>query len=116
MAAVIAHTSSLIAFHQIGHLSLLERLFVEIHIPPSMAREAAPTLPDLPSWIQVREPQHPLHSETIAIPIAQKPELLGRSTRMASEVWRDVPLRQIASGSRFGGGTPADGAPADGAR
>ena len=65
MAAVIADTSSLIAFHQIGHLSLLEPLFAEIHIPPSVAHEAAPTLPDLPSWIRIREPTRPLHPEIL---------------------------------------------------
>ena len=65
MAAVVADTSSLIALHQIGHLSLVEHLFADIHIPPSVAHEAAPTLPDLPSWIRVREPKHPLHPEIL---------------------------------------------------
>ena len=63
MAAVVADTSVLIAFHQIGHLSILERLFTNIHIPSSVAREAATTLPKLPSWILLREPEQPIRAE-----------------------------------------------------
>ena len=70
MAAVVADTSSLIALHQIGHLSLVEHLFADIHISPSVAYEAAPTPPDLPSWIRVREPKHPLHRRSSKLPAA----------------------------------------------
>lgn len=63
MAAVVADTSVLIAFHQIQHLSVLERLFTNIHIPSSVAREAAPTLPELPSWVLLREPKQPIRAE-----------------------------------------------------
>jgi len=39
MATVVADTSPLIALHQLGQLSLLQRIFGEIHVPPTVARE-----------------------------------------------------------------------------
>jgi predicted nucleic acid-binding protein len=39
MATVVADTSPLIALHQLGQLSLLQRIFGEIHVPPAVARE-----------------------------------------------------------------------------
>jgi hypothetical protein len=56
MARVVADASVLIALAQIEQLPLLEGLFGEIVIPAAVAREVAPSLPQLPSWIHVREP------------------------------------------------------------
>ena len=65
MAAVVADTSPLIALHQIEHLSVLKSLFVEVQIPPAVAGEAAPSLPELPSWIVVRKLTQPIGSEVL---------------------------------------------------
>jgi len=48
MAAVVADTSPLIALHQLGPLSLLQRLFGEIYVPPAVARKLSPGMPELP--------------------------------------------------------------------
>jgi predicted nucleic acid-binding protein len=44
----------LIALAQIGQLSLLQRLFGEIVIPPAVAHEVSPSLPQIPGWIETR--------------------------------------------------------------
>ena len=49
MATVVADTSPLIALHQLGQLSLLQRIFGEIHVPPAVARELIPGMAELPS-------------------------------------------------------------------
>jgi hypothetical protein len=63
MAAVVADTSPLIALLQIGHLSILKSLFIEVQIPPAVAREATPSLPECPSWLLVRELTKPVGSD-----------------------------------------------------
>ena len=68
MAAVVADTSILIALQQVGLLALLEQLFGRIEVPAAVAREAAPSVPELPAWVQVR---------TLATPLASK--ILGAS-------------------------------------
>jgi predicted nucleic acid-binding protein len=65
MAAVVADTSPLIALHQLGRLALLQRTFGEIHVPPAVARELSPGVPDLPSWIVVRGLAQPIASEIL---------------------------------------------------
>jgi len=55
-AVVVADASVLIALDQIRQLSLLQKLFGGIMVPPAVTREVAPSLPQLPSWIQT----HPL--------------------------------------------------------
>jgi predicted nucleic acid-binding protein len=79
---VLADASAFIAFTQIEQLSLLQKLFAEILVPPAVAREAAPSLPQLPAWIRIRTPEGPLHAalakvslvpgETEAISLALK--------------------------------------------
>jgi len=49
MATVVADTSPLIALDQLGQLSLLQRIFGEIHVPPAVARELIPGMAELPS-------------------------------------------------------------------
>ena len=65
MAAVVADASVLIALHQIDQLSLLERLFAQVVIPPAVAREIAPSILDLPAWLQVRSLQQPADSRVL---------------------------------------------------
>ena len=63
MAGVIADASPLIALHQIGQISLIERLFGPILIPSAVAREVSPSLPTLPAWITARDLTRPIGSE-----------------------------------------------------
>ena len=65
MAAVVADTSPLIALLQIGHFSILKSLFIEVQIPPAVALEAAPSLPERPSWLLVRELTEPIGSDIL---------------------------------------------------
>jgi predicted nucleic acid-binding protein len=53
-SAVIADSNALIALEQIGQLSILQGVFGRVSIPPAVVREIAPTVPDLPEWIEVR--------------------------------------------------------------
>jgi len=55
-AAVIADASGLIALQHVEGLSLLEKLFGEILIPPAVAREVSSDPWTLPTWIQVCPP------------------------------------------------------------
>jgi len=65
MAAVVADTSPLIALHQLGQLSLLQRLFGEVLVPPAVEREATPSLPERPAWIRTVTPAQPISSEVL---------------------------------------------------
>lgn len=69
----------LIAFHQIDRVQLLRDLFVHVVIPPEVAREVAPSLRELPSWLSVQDVQaSPSFSrnlglgESMAIALAMK--------------------------------------------
>ncbi len=55
MAAVVADASPLIALHQLGRLSLLQRIFGEIYVPPAVARELSPGMPGIWAYPR-REP------------------------------------------------------------
>jgi hypothetical protein len=66
VAAVVADTSPLIALHQVSQLLLLAQLFGTVEIPPAVAREAAPSLPVLPSWIHIRALSQPIGSEILS--------------------------------------------------
>jgi len=59
---VVADASVLIALAQIGQLSLLERLYAEVVIPPAVQREVAPSLPKLPPWVHAQTLEQPLDS------------------------------------------------------
>ena len=50
----VLDASPLISFQQIGRLDLLRGVFDRAVVPPEVAREAAPSLGALPSWIEVR--------------------------------------------------------------
>lgn len=99
MAAVIADASCLIALHQIGRLSLLERLFVEIQIPPAVSRETTPTLPELPPWIIVRELTYPIRKEILGASLgAGETEALSLAcdTKADVVIIDDGPARRLA--------------------
>jgi len=62
---VVADASVLIALGQIDQLLLLQKLFTEVLIPPVVQREVAPSLPQLPPWIQTRALERPPHRRVV---------------------------------------------------
>lgn len=57
--AVISNSSPLIALAQIGRIEILHQLHPHVLVPPAVAREVAPTIPELPGWLLVRPLAHP---------------------------------------------------------
>jgi predicted nucleic acid-binding protein len=53
-SAAVFDASPLIVFHQVGHFDLLRGLFRQIVVPTAVAQEVAPSLGQLPSWVQER--------------------------------------------------------------
>lgn len=99
MAAVVADASPLIALHQIEHLALLERLFAQVEIPPAVAQEVAPSLPELPSWIVVRELSQPIGSVILRAALGRgETEALGLAQELRAElvIVDDRPARRLA--------------------
>ena len=64
MSGVVADASPLIAFQQIGHLSLVEALFAELIMPPAVAREVAASVPRH-AWVVERRLTVPLAPQVI---------------------------------------------------
>ena len=101
MAAVVADTSPLIALHQVGHLSVLTSLFGTVQIPPAVAHEVAPSLPELPSWIVVRELRQPIASEVLRASLGRgESEALGLAIELKANavILDDRPARRLALG------------------
>jgi len=101
MAAVVADTSPLIALHQIGHLPLLKSLFVEVQIPFAVAREATPSLPDLPSWIVARELNQPIGSEVVRASLGSgESQAVSLALELKADlvILDDRPARRLALG------------------
>jgi hypothetical protein len=99
MAAVVGDTSPLIALHQLGRLSLLERIFGEIHVPPAVARELSPGVPDLPPWIVVRGLAQPIASEILRASLgAGESEAMSLALEVKAEllIVDDRPARRLA--------------------
>ena len=51
---VVSNSSPLIAFADIDQLNLLPAIFDSLLIPPAVAAEIAPSIPDLPEWLHVQ--------------------------------------------------------------
>jgi uncharacterized protein len=99
MAAVVADASPLIALHQLRHLALLERLFGEVEIPPAVAYEVAPSLPELPPWILVRSLSRPVISTILRAGLGRgETEALGLAQERNAElvIVDDRPARRLA--------------------
>ena len=62
---VVSDASPLIAFAQIDQLDILARLFTEVLIPPTVAKEIAPSVVR-PAWLVEREPTRPLAPRVVA--------------------------------------------------
>ena len=99
MATVVADTSPLIALDQLGQLSLLQRIFGEIHVPPAVAGELIPGMAELPSWIVVRPLAHPIASEILRASLgAGESEALSLMLEARAElvILDDRPARRLA--------------------
>lgn len=96
---IVSNSSPLIAFAGIGQLDVLPAIFGAILIPPAVALEIAPSIPDLPTWLQVQ-------SLKLAVPCQVLQRSLGPGERealaLAVEVQAarilldDLPARRIA--------------------
>jgi predicted nucleic acid-binding protein len=54
--AVVSNSSALIALARIQRLDLLPAIFESVLIPPAVAREIAPSIPILPTWVRIQAP------------------------------------------------------------
>jgi predicted nucleic acid-binding protein len=54
--AVVSNSSPLIALARIRRLDLLPAIFESVLIPPAVAREIAPSILVLPTWLQIQAP------------------------------------------------------------
>ncbi|HSB61623.1 MAG TPA: DUF3368 domain-containing protein, partial [Vicinamibacteria bacterium] len=101
MAAVVADASVLIALVQISQLPLLESLFAEIVIPPAVAREVAPSLPEPPTWIRIQKPALPLDARVAASSLdAGETEAIALALELGAAwiILDDLPARRLAAG------------------
>jgi hypothetical protein len=64
VSGLVADASPLIAFAQIGQLSLLQGPFTTLIVPSAVAREIAPSVPRQP-WIVERQPSQPLAPQVL---------------------------------------------------
>jgi predicted nucleic acid-binding protein len=96
---VVADASVLIALVQVGQLALLERLYVEVVIPPAVQREVAPSLPKLPPWIHTQTLQRPLDSRVAeaALDAGETEAItLALETRAEWVILDDLQARRLA--------------------
>lgn len=96
---VVADASVLIALGQLGQLSLLEKLFAEVMIPPAVKTEVAPGLPQLPGWVQTRALRRPLDARVVAASLdAGETEAisLALETRAERVILDDLQARHLA--------------------
>ena len=64
--SVVSNASPLIALAQIGQLDLLHHLFGQIIVPPAVVIEVAPSLPDLPRWVQQGDLSQPIGARILS--------------------------------------------------
>jgi predicted nucleic acid-binding protein len=99
MAGVIADASPLIALHQIGQISLIERLFGPILVPSAVAREVSPSLRTLPSWITTRDLTKPIGAEILKAslgPGESESLALGLEVGASLVILDERPARRLA--------------------
>ena len=93
------NASPLIALAQIERLELLEALFGGVIVSPAVAREVAPTLPQLPAWADVQPLTQPLASDVLAFALgAGERETISLAIEQSAErvLLDDLPARRLA--------------------
>ena len=76
---VVSNSSPLIALVRIQRLDLVPAILESVLIPPAVAREIRPSIPDLPDWLLVRASSGP-------------PSLLGARGRLGDGEWEAIAL------------------------
>ena len=97
--AVVSNSSPLIALSQIGRLDLLGRLHARVLIPPAVAKEVEPTIPELPGWLLVQPlalPRQPLTVSSSIGPGEQEVICLGLELRAERLILDEQPARRLA--------------------
>lgn len=100
MTGVVADASPLIAFNQIGHLSLLQALFTALIIPPAVAREIAPSVASQ-AWIVERELSRPPVSHVLRANLgAGESEAISLAVEISADRFLvdDRAARRVAQG------------------
>jgi len=97
VSRVVSDTSSLIALHQIGQLSLLETIFGSVLIPPAVAREA-PSI-ERPAWLLVCSLEKPLAPPIVGAGLGPgETEAISLALELRAErvILDDLPARVLA--------------------
>ena len=76
---VVSNSSPLIALVRIQRLDLVPAILGSVLIPPAVAREIRPSIPDLPDWLRLRPP-------------STSPSLLGSRGRLGDGEWEAIAL------------------------
>ncbi|MFT4040488.1 MAG: DUF3368 domain-containing protein [Thermomicrobiales bacterium] len=93
---VVADSSVLIAFHEVGSLDLLQSLFPEIVIPPAVAQEIAPSVGNTAGWLTVVRPLT-MHDAVRSLDTGEREAISLAMELSASRVLLDdLPARRIA--------------------
>jgi predicted nucleic acid-binding protein len=98
--AVISNSSPLIALTQIGRLEILHTLHPHVLVPPTVAREVAPTIPELPGWLLVQPLAHPRQPRTVSGSIGPgEHEVISLGLELGSErlILDEQPARRLAT-------------------
>ena len=95
---IVSNASPVIAFEQIGQLHLLQRLFEHIVIPPSVAREVAPTV-TLPVWMIQQSLMQPIGPQIVRGSLgAGESEAISLALELGARlvILDDRPARRLA--------------------
>ena len=96
---VVSNSSPLIALAAIGRLDLAASLFHSVSIPPAVAAEIAPSIPNRPTWLQLRPLTGPLPSSVVrpALGHGEREAIaLALELRPGHIVVDDLPARRLA--------------------
>jgi len=97
--AVVSDASPLIAFAAIEQLALLSAIFQTLLIPPSVAAEIAPSVPALPSWLQIQRLDQPIPDVVLQRALGPgEREALALAIEIRAEriLLDDLPARRVA--------------------
>ena len=98
--AVVSNSSPLIALTQIGRLHLLGQPHPYVLIPPAVASEVEPSIPDLPGWLVVQPlvlPRQPPKVSGSIGPGEHEVISLGLELRAERLILDEQPARRLAS-------------------
>lgn len=96
---VVADASVFIALAQVDELVLLQKLFAQIVIPPAVQREVAPSLPQLPVWIETRGLRRSLDPRVVHASLDPgETEVISLALERAADrvILDDLPARHLA--------------------